>query len=395
MLRSGIGGVVLGAALLVTPQWLPNAMAAPSPVRDIDERPDPLGRGLVVRVADDVPDAELIHQWIEQRGHDVLGERRATLEARDLIRVAVRGAPYDYRITLQVRRRGKDLPDQPEPLSCECGSEEMLVWVGKEIDLAADRLTVVAAQERAEEKRAHAVPSFKVWIEPSVSDAESIHQWLEDQARKVLSERARPLGAEDLIHVTLRGEPYAYRVHIALLRHKRLLEEQPEVIECDCKTDDMLARVAEGIAEAAERLDQAAEAERVAREEVERPWGHDADTSERATRWRPSRIGIGGIAAGTLGVVMLGSGIAMMAAEPKPVPGRSSLERDWGPPGVVAVVVGSTAVATGMSLLIADFVRCRKAPERYCTRERAASGRFSVIPSASRYGGALSLSRRF
>jgi hypothetical protein len=367
MLRSRIGGVMLGAALLVTPQWLPNAMAAPSPVRDADERPDPLGRGLVVRVADDVPDTELIHQWIEQRGRDVLGERRATLEARDLIRVAVRGAPYDYRITLQVRRRGKDLPEQPEPLICECGSEEMLARVGEAIDVAADRLTVVAAQERRAEDSvasADAVSSFKVWIEPSVSDAESIQKWIEDQARKVLSERARRLGAEDLIHVTLRGGPYEYRVHIALLRHKRLLEEQPAVIECDCKTDDMLAQVAEGIAEGAERLDQAVEAERVAREEVERPWvpgsGIDSSNDRRARRTlRP--LGQVGIGVGVLGVGLIAVGVPLAV---RPEPARlvdSEVQRLYTrQPGIGLSVTGGVALAAGISMLIADLARQRE-----------------------------------
>jgi hypothetical protein len=152
MLRSHIGGAVLVAALLIAPQARANVMAAPQPVLEAAERTDPLGRGLVVRVADEVPDAEVIHKWIEQRGHEVLGERRALLEVRDLIRVAVRGGPYDYRITLQVRRDGRDLPDQPDPVICECGSDEMLVRIGEAIDVAADRLVVAAAQERRAEE---------------------------------------------------------------------------------------------------------------------------------------------------------------------------------------------------------------------------------------------------
>jgi hypothetical protein len=151
-MRSRWGVAVVSAALLASLSAHAGVVATASPAPG-DELRDPLGRGLVVRVSEDVPEGETIRGWIEQRGHEVLGERLEALEAKDLIRVAVRGGPYDYRITLQVRRGGSNLPEQPAPLICECSSEEMLARVGEAIDAAADRLVVAAAVERAAEAK--------------------------------------------------------------------------------------------------------------------------------------------------------------------------------------------------------------------------------------------------
>lgn len=120
---------------------------------------DPLGQGLVVKVADSLPEHELVRGWIEDRGYAALGRSGRALVGSDLIRVAVKGGPFDYRISLQVRRNGNDLAEQPEPLVCACGSDEMLKLVGQAIGAAAEQLAVAVEAEREAERAAVAARS--------------------------------------------------------------------------------------------------------------------------------------------------------------------------------------------------------------------------------------------
>lgn len=107
--------------------------------------------GVEIVVDPEVLDAEMTRVWIEERATKVIGELEHPLEEEDLIRVVVRGAPFDYRISLELRRHGRALAaeHQPAEIMCDCGSDEMLDRIGEGIEAGARTLAEVAGQERA------------------------------------------------------------------------------------------------------------------------------------------------------------------------------------------------------------------------------------------------------
>jgi hypothetical protein len=116
--------------------------------------------GLAVWVEPTVPEGERIGGWVEERGAEVLRQHEPPLEPQDLVRVAVRGGPYDYQLYVALLRNRRLLPNQPGVLVCECGSDEMLDRVGEAIAAGARRLTDSAAAERevADEAREKTEP---------------------------------------------------------------------------------------------------------------------------------------------------------------------------------------------------------------------------------------------
>jgi hypothetical protein len=274
--------VVLGA-LVVALQSRGATASVAAPTIDDSGLPDPLGQGLVVRVSDDVPEGETIRGWVEARGREVLERRRIALGSTDLIRVAVRGSTYDYRIKLQVRRNGRNLPEQPDPVICACGSEEMLVQVGAAIDAAAEQLAVAAAAERAAKQSAAAASEH-------------------DVVRVATPETEATVADED----TARGTA-----------------------------------------------------------QMRRADGRD-ERFVRSDRYRPTAVGVAGLAVLSTGAALLAGGIGMTASE------RSSEER-LSQGGLALVGIGSTTVLTGMTMMLVDVVRCRRVPDR-CRGHRGEAG---------------------
>lgn len=175
------------------------AASSPPPPEPHAEQADPLGQGLVVRVDDAVPEGESIRHWVEQRGYEELGRRGRALSERDLIRVAVRGGPFDYQISLQVRRHGQDLPKQPEPLVCECGSDEMLDRVGEAIGVAAEQLELAAVAER-EAERATVAAQAEAECKEQTQEAMTAVTQAEEEPRRY---RPTPLGGIGLVGLGL------------------------------------------------------------------------------------------------------------------------------------------------------------------------------------------------
>jgi hypothetical protein len=198
------------------------------------------------------------------------------------------------------------------------------------------------------------MPGLALWTEPTVPDGPRILKWVEEQARLVLSERAQPLAPENAIYVVVRGEPYDYRVHITLMRYKRPLEQQPDVLICECGSDEMIDRIGAAIDAGADRLEQAADRPL---NQVQAP-EHPPTSRDRR---RLSALGYAGIGVGVLGAGLLSAGIPL-ALRPDQVRGAGSdvetltTRRS----GIGLAVAGGVAIATGVSLLIADLVRRRE-----------------------------------
>lgn len=142
--------IALGASL--GPWVVPTkGVAAPAPSEGTTSRVP----SLAVWIEETVPEGERVRGWVEDRAARVLNEHQP-LEPQDLIRVGVRGGPYDYRIFIALVRDKRLLPGQPPMLVCECGSTEMLERVGEAIAAGAERLAQVARAERAAKAAAEA-----------------------------------------------------------------------------------------------------------------------------------------------------------------------------------------------------------------------------------------------
>jgi hypothetical protein len=277
-------------------------------------------------------------------------------------------------------------------------------WLVSATSFAAPAAGGGISSEEAEVPGPSAVPGLRIWIEPTVPEGERIRGWVEERARAVLTERMRPIEPEDVIRVAVRGGPYDYRIHIALVRNKRLLEEQMDVLVCECGSDEMLVRVGEAIRAGAERIEQAADVERAAAAQIAaeehaewRRQEHDPPDAPSKT-WRHSALGVVGVVVAALGVTTFGGGIAMVAVGRAPVRDRSNLQRDWRPPGVAALVVGGTALAAGVTMTVVDLVKCRQEPSpSRCERERDDDRRrrVGVAPSIEGDGGGLTVTGRF
>lgn len=106
--------------------------------------------GVEVVVDAAVTNAATTRGWIEERAARALAALEPPLAAGDLVRIEVRGGPFDYRISLALLRNGAAIPaeDQPGELECACSSDEMLEAVAAAIEDAARKLAEVAERER-------------------------------------------------------------------------------------------------------------------------------------------------------------------------------------------------------------------------------------------------------
>lgn len=229
------------------------------------------------------------------------------------------------------------------------------------------------------------VPNLLVWVEPGVPDGERVGGWVEERGAVVLREHQPALGDEDLVRVAVRGGPYDYRIHIALLRSKRLLKEQLEVIVCECSSDEMLERVGEAIGEGARRLTDAAGEEQAAEAEGQ-PAEPEPARVETAGDRKPRTLGAmgyAGIGVGVLGAGLVAAGIplSLRADEIRGEPGSTS-RYTTRPPGIGLAVGGGAALAVGITLVVVDVVRQRKS-------------RVAVVPAVGRGQAGVSIAGRF
>lgn len=114
--------------------------------------------GVVVEVDPEVPDAELTKTWVEERARDVVASLDPPLADGDLVRVVVTGMPYEYRISLSLSQGKVSLSadEQPEPIACSCGSDEMLDRVAQAIIAGAETIAEVAERRRKNQALAEA-----------------------------------------------------------------------------------------------------------------------------------------------------------------------------------------------------------------------------------------------
>ena len=256
-------------------------------------------------------------------------------------------------------------------------------WLLPAVGSAAPAKDAAAPSEAA--ASSSQVPNLLVWVEPGVPDGERVGGWVEERGAVVLREHQPPLEQEDLVRVAVRGGPYDYQIHIALLRRKRLLEEQLDVIVCECGSDEMLQRVGEAIDEGARRLTDAAEAERAeATRESEVEPVKEEPVEEKKDRRGLRAMGYAGIGVGVLGVGAMVSGI-VLALRPDEFlrgPGPVIETRSTRTPGIVLAVGGSTALAAGLTLVVLDVVLHRRP-------------RVAMVPAVGRGQAGLSIVGRF
>ena len=113
-------------------------------------------RGIEVEVDAAMTNAATTRGWVEERAARALEALEPPLAAGDLVRIAVRGGPFDYRISLVLLRDGTPLAaeDQPGETECACNSDEMLEAVAAAIEDAARKLAEVAERELEAEAEA-------------------------------------------------------------------------------------------------------------------------------------------------------------------------------------------------------------------------------------------------
>jgi hypothetical protein len=229
-------------------------------------------------------------------------------------------------------------------------------------------------------------PSLTVDVDPEMLQSEAHRGWVEARAREVLERRPRALEPDDHIEIGLAGTNRNYHLVVRVLRHGQPIAEQPDPIACKGSSDDLLVAVEAAVDDAVDRLIQAHKAEEravvqavlAAEEQAEREREARATTEKDRRRelaakpYRPARLGLAGAVATGLGSALVVSG-AILAARGRVDWGNDFIrDVDYRPPGYALLAVGSTVLATGITMLVVDVVRCERNREKCGER-----GRFS------------------
>ena len=214
--------------------------------------------------------------------------------------------------------------------------------------------------------------------------------WVEMKASRVLDELP-PLSDGDHIVVEVGGVVGQYKLAVTPYHDGQPVVELRDPFDCPCTTEELLNKVAEQVEVAVEELAKLAEAERDAaaleerqreRREAAAAWRRqqEADRARRemlsARRYRPKTLGWGGILASGLGGGLLVGGIVLTARAHGPATGSDMLDAaDLRPGGYALMGIGGAVLATGLGLLIVDYVRCQK--------DRVKCGQRGATPTAS------------
>lgn len=241
------------------------------------------------------------------------------------------------------------------------------------------RVSAAPADAAAAPVEPAALPAaLEVRVEPATLDSELDRVRVEQRGRAVLDRRAVGLEPGERIVVDLAGEAGGYRVIVRAFRHGVPVAHEPASFEHDGTIDELLDRAAVAIDDAADRL--IAERERVAlaarppapmtRKQAQ----DDAEGGERPvaepTPRRRFRLRIPGAVAAGLGASMMAGGTILTARGQQP-PGDSLLTpEDLLPPGAALLGAGAAFLATGVTLLVIDAVRCRRHPVASCEDQR-------------------------
>jgi len=210
-------------------------------------------------------------------------------------------------------------------------------------------------------------PTLEVKVDPQMLQGQAHRGWVEARAREVLERRPGAVEAGDRIVVELAGTIRDYRVEIRVLRGSELLASQPEPFVCKGSSDELLEQVGIAIDDAVDRLIEARRLEQAERERVEREWAASEEAAEEAarqrlaaTRYQPGRLGVAGAVTLGLGDVVVVAGAIVTARGVVPATNDLLELNDFRPPGYVLLGVGSVVLVTGLGMLVADAVRCKK-----------------------------------
>ena len=200
----------------------------------------------------------------------------------------------------------------------------------------------------------------------SLPQGDAVRGWVEERGQQVLAEREQPLGPEQRIRITIDGSPFDYRIEMEAVSGAQPLADQPQVLTCECGSDEMLERVGEAIVRAAQELEAAARAEREAAAERARAEAEEsspvAPVMEEDHPRRLGPMGYAGIGVGVLGAGAIAAGIPLALRPPDDIrgePGQIEL-RSTRPVGIGLAIGGGVALAGGVALLVVDLVRHRE-----------------------------------
>jgi hypothetical protein len=230
---------------------------------------------------------------------------------------------------------------------------------------------------RAEPVAAPTTEGIEVKVEESFTNAATIRGWIEERASRTREQLEPKLAEGDLVRIVVRGGAFDYHISLELLREGKALaaEHQPSEIACACSSDEMLETVAKAVEAGVRTLDESAKREREEAEAAaERQRRADEQRrleaerkhqeAERGAGYRPSKLGRTGIGILGVGGLVVVTGGIIAARPPQPLEYTPSLVRDWSPLGYAVLGTGAAAVATGLTMLVVDVVRCRRDPVR-------------------------------
>jgi len=216
--------------------------------------------------------------------------------------------------------------------------------------------------------------------------------WVRERHHELEDELLLP-GHEQWIAIKIAGATYDYEVTVIPMRDGAPIGAAFAPIPCECNSEALLELIDVEVADAAEELRSTPLAPLHPIEPDPRLEASDS-LGEPSHEASMSTLSVGGVGVATFGVVSLGGGIAALLVGEQKINGHSKFRRNFSPLGVGALSVGGAAVLGGMTMVIVDLVRCRRASAHSCRRER---GKERVSPSPMANPGHLGvlLTKRF
>lgn len=156
--RAHAGAIAAIGAWLLAWSPMPALAAAPTPAKAPEAAAEPTpatsGSGheaLRVNVDPHIEDAARIPGWVASRSANVLDRLGEQPGHQRWVEVQIGGETYAYRVTVTAMRDGKPVSSPPEPVVCECTSEELLGLLENEVRRAVEELERPVPQEPAEQ----------------------------------------------------------------------------------------------------------------------------------------------------------------------------------------------------------------------------------------------------
>lgn len=222
--------------------------------------------------------------------------------------------------------------------------------------------------EGAEPGAGDATAPLRVSVAPSIDDAGLLTEWLTGRGADVSTALERT-GHEQWIAVRIDGHTYDYHVTVTAMRDGEPISPSAAPLACECNANALLALIDGEIATAVYRLrSMPVKGGQAARTDVapapepkpKRDPCPAASESERPRLWTISRLGVAGVAMGTIGLAGLGAGASLVVAEEHEIPGWSKYYRELDPLGLTMLSAGAAALAGGIAMLLVDGIRLRR-----------------------------------